>query len=130
MGWVKERFEYDSSMASGIPKVWCALKSSLKTAEKEFQEHFNQRNTVISVTEATPNLMYILVREGSIEKTMQVSLDNKNRQITITRCDPQSSAKLGFLLNSDGEVSPSMDGKLLMIEQASRLLLEPLLFPA
>ena len=129
MGWVKERYDYDNSMDSGVPLVWAALKTSLQTAGDEFRDHFGQAEASVIVRVINPNLVYILVHRGSTDETIEVSLHNGTRQIATLSSYPRTNSKLGFALDSGGTVGLSMDGKLITIEQASRMLLEPLLFP-
>jgi hypothetical protein len=127
MGWVKDKFEHEKALDAGAPKLWCSLRASMEKARDEFRESYGPNGTSLDVNLVSANLVYVIVRHGSNEKHLQVSFDAKVRQITvIPRLQPKGV--LGFLLDENGDVTLAMGDKPITTEQASRLLLEPLLF--
>jgi hypothetical protein len=126
MGWVKDQFDREKALGSGIPKVWCALRESIEKAGEEFKERY--RDVALTVSIARSGLVYVIVRRGSTEETVEVALNDEAMQVSAIYRYPQPNSKLGFLLEASGDVSLAMGEKPITVEQASRLLLEPILF--
>jgi hypothetical protein len=130
MNWIQQRAQQDANRRSAAPRIWSHFCAALRSAVESYARLYGQAPSAVAVrfdeTQYDSATLQVERKEGSVVFNIRfdkescvivISVDGKERKLHI-HFDPENPEAV--LRNADG---------VLTLEAASRIVLEPILFP-
>lgn len=136
--WVEYRAQCDLMLTSGAGTVWDEVRAALQDACASYNEHYSPQPGIAEVTSKLENGRRMLIsrkvyvteagRSQEVVCKLLVEFDELHYSVTYTRENPDATGQLRIDADKASAFIRDANGQRSSPDEASRFLLEPILF--
>jgi hypothetical protein len=131
MDWVENRAKRERQLLAGRQKLWDELCADIEQAVGSFNRHYKHGGHADFSNPQTEHQAWVRFQiPRTQDRTLRLTMrqDGSVEGKVTTDKIPGNTSILAFALNDQDQTVLTLDGKPVSNDQASRILLEPVLF--